>query len=70
MGFRFQIHCTCAYDHINLELPFCCCCRWEMGECLVRYPVKRCLVKGMSQCLQDVTFCAYTCNQECRGYFW
>ena len=24
-------------------LPFCCCCRWENGGCLVHYPVTKCL---------------------------
>ena len=49
MGFGFRIH-------IDLVLPFCCCCRWENGGCLVHYSVTRCLVKGMSQYSQDATF--------------
>ena len=52
------LKCTCVFDHIDLMLPFCCCCG-ENGGCLVHYPVTKCLVKGMSQCSQDATFSVF-----------
>ena len=45
---RERISNTCVYDHTDLVLPFCCCCRWENGGYLIHYPVTKCLIKGMS----------------------